>query len=35
MIVAAIERRDPHEAEKAARAHIQQAQRTRFENAPK
>jgi DNA-binding GntR family transcriptional regulator len=35
VIVAAIERRDPDEAEKAARAHIQEAQRTRFENAPK
>jgi DNA-binding GntR family transcriptional regulator len=33
MIVAAIERRDADEAEKVARLHIQQAQRTRFENA--
>jgi DNA-binding GntR family transcriptional regulator len=30
-IVAAIERRDADEAERAARAHIRQAQRTRFE----
>jgi DNA-binding GntR family transcriptional regulator len=34
-IVAAIERRDADEAERAARLHIQQAQRTRFENAVK
>ena len=31
-IVAAIEKRDPDLAEKAAREHILQAQRTRFEN---
>jgi DNA-binding GntR family transcriptional regulator len=31
-IVVAIERRDADEAERAARLHIQQAQRTRFEN---
>jgi DNA-binding GntR family transcriptional regulator len=31
LIVAAIERRDPDQAEKAARQHIEQAQRTRFE----
>jgi DNA-binding FadR family transcriptional regulator len=29
-IVRAIERRDPDEAEKAARDHVRQAQRTRF-----
>jgi DNA-binding GntR family transcriptional regulator len=34
-IVAAIERRDADEAERAARFHIQQAQRTRFESAAK
>jgi DNA-binding GntR family transcriptional regulator len=34
-IVAAIERGDADEAERAARLHIQQAQRTRFENAAK
>ncbi len=32
-IVAAIERRDPDQAERAAREHIRAAQRTRFENA--
>jgi len=32
-IVAAIERRDPEQAEKAARVHIRQAQWTRFESA--
>jgi DNA-binding GntR family transcriptional regulator len=32
-IVAAIEQRDPDRAEKTARVHIRQAQRTRFENA--
>jgi DNA-binding FadR family transcriptional regulator len=33
LIVAAIEHRDPDAAEKAAREHIRQAQRTRFESA--
>lgn len=35
MILAAIERRDPDQAERVARLHIQQAQRTRFANAIK